>query len=410
MVKIGTLEDMWKYAYIPLLFIAAVFLFLFSVSKIHAQRVLPMQAQDHRPVCPGPAAAGDARCHARVIVDAGGAPKVTVTPAGYGPAQFLGAYNIPATVSATATIAIVDAYNHPNILSDLNTYAKMYGIPQMQSCPVSGGTNTSPCFQKVDQRGGTTYPRTDAGWALEIALDVETAHAICQNCNILLVEADSSAYTNLMAAVDRARLMGAKVISNSYGSNEFSGQSGYDAHFNYPGIAFTFSSGDNGYGVSYPASSPYVTAVGGTTLNLSGNSYVSETAWNGAGSGCSAYETKPSFQTDSGCSMRTVADVSADADPNTGAAVYDSVKYYGRSGWFKVGGTSLAAPIIAATYAVGGVGSSVQANALPYAHTGMLHDVLTGSNGTCGGSYLCTAATGYDGPTGLGSPNGILGF
>lgn len=413
MVKILSFSYIANKLYLAILLILALFIFLGFTKVSHAQRNPNSQAEAHRPVCPGPASPGDTRCHTRVITDQNGTPKVTTLPVGYGPAQFLGAYNLSGTVSTSTTIAIVDAYNHPNILSDLNTYSSTFGIPQMTSCPVSGGTSTSPCFQKVDQRGGTVYPKTNAGWALEIALDVEIAHAVCQNCNILLVEADSNSYTNLMIAVDRARSMGATVISNSYGSNEFSGETSYDSHFNYPGTVFTFSSGDSGYGAEYPASSQYVTAVGGTTLNLSGNSYVSESAWSGAGSGCSSYESKPSFQTDSGCSKRTVADVSADADPNTGAAVYDSVRYFGRSGWFKVGGTSLSSPIIAATYALaGGVSSGTQANSVLYSlgNSTNLHDVLTGSNGSCGGSYLCTANTGYDGPTGLGTPNGMSAF
>lgn len=352
-------------------------------------------------------------CHAHVITDEKGNPKVTNSAYGYGPAQFKGAYNLSGLAPSTQTIAVVDAYNHPNILSDLNYYSRYFGLPTMNSCPVSTGTASSPCFQKVDQRGGGFYPSTNASWALEIALDVEVAHAICQNCNILLVEADSNTYSNLMSAVDRAYTMGANVISNSYGSNEFSGQTSFDYHFNRPGRAITFSSGDSGYGAGYPASSQYVTAVGGTSLLVnSDNSYNSETVWDGAGSGCSSYEDKPSWQTDTGCAKRTVADVSAVADPNTGAAIYSSVRYFGRRGWFKVGGTSLSAPLIAGVYALaGGVGSGVQGNSVPYSqgNSTNLHDILIGVNGSCG-SYLCTGGTGYDGPTGLGTPNGVGGF
>ena len=176
-------------------------------------------------------------------------------------------------------------------------------------------------------------------------------------------------------------------------------------------MPLTFSSGDGGYGVEYPAASQYVTAVGGTTLTLgSGNSYQSESAWADAGSGCSSYEPKPSWQLDSGCSHRTVADVSADADPNTGAAVYDSVAYSGQSGWFQVGGTSLASPLVAAVYALAGNTSSDNYGATPYAHTAQLHDVIGGSNGSCSPAYLCTAVSGFDGPTGLGTPSGIAAF
>lgn len=361
------------------------------------------------PVC-GLELPGFARCHARVTADSHGKPKAYVVPPGYGPAQFLTAYGLSGTTSIKKTIAIVDAYNDPYALSDLNTYSSTFGIPTMKSCPVSTGTPASPCFQKVNQYGGTSYPRTNSGWALEISLDVQTAHAICQNCNILLVEASSASYSNLMASVDRARLMGANVISNSYGSSEFSGETAYDSHFNYLGIAFTFSSGDSGYGAGYPAASRYVTAVGGTSLYInSDNSYNSESAWSGAGSGCSTYEAKPSFQTDNLCANRTVADVSADADPNTGAAVYDSVPYYGYVGWFQVGGTSLSSPLIAGVYALAGT----YGNSLPYSqfnYATNLHDVTSGANGSCGGTYLCTALSGYDGPTGLGTPNGTGAF
>ena len=182
------------------------------------------------------------------------------------------------------------------------------------------------------------------------------------------------------------------------------------SYFNHPGVVITVSSGDDGYGVEYPASSPNVVAVGGTSLTVtsgpSGYTWGGETAWTGTGSGCSLYETKPMWQTDSaGCSKRTVVDVSADADPNTGAAVYAT---YGYSGWVQVGGTSLASPLIAAVYALSGNTSNGNA---PYgAPAGSLHDVMTGSNGSCGGSYLCTAGGGYDGPTGLGTPNGLVGF
>ncbi len=350
-------------------------------------------------------------CHSHVVTNEKGKPDVTFSPHGLGPAQFTGAYGVSGITSTNQTIAIVDAYDHPYAFQDLNTYSNYFGLQTMASCPVTQGTTSRPCFQKVNQNGQSFYPQRNSGWALEIALNIEAAHAMCQNCNILLVEASSASYNNLMAAVDRAVTMGAKVVSNSYGSNEFSGETTYDPHFNKPGVAFTFSSGDSGYGASYPAASRYVTAVGGTTLFVdSNNSYVGETVWNGAGSGCSAYESKPSWQTDTGCSKRTIADVSADADPNTGAAVYDSYPYQGFKGWFQVGGTSLAAPIVAATYALAGIPSGVMANSLPYSNSTGLHDIISGTNGSCGGTYLCTGLTGYDGPTGLGSPNGLLAF
>jgi subtilase family serine protease len=371
----------------------------------------------HMDVC-GAAAAGEARCNARVITDDKGTPLATpdvsaqvtpkVLPAGYGPAQFHAAYHLPTTAAGTPTIGIVDAYNDPNIENDLATYSAMYGLP---SCTTANG-----CFKKVSQTGSTRYPSSNAGWSLEMALDVEVAHATCQNCKILLVEASSNSFSNLLAAEDYATAH-ATVVSNSWGGGEFSQETlaAYDGHFNRPGVPITVSAGDSGYGVEYPAASRYVTAVGGTSLffNTTTGSYT-ESTWSGTGSGCSAYESKPAQQTDAGCAHRTVADVSADADPNTGAAVYDSVRYYGMSGWFEVGGTSLASPLVAATYALSGnVGSNTLAsNAIPYlpGSASYLNDITSGSNGSCSIPYLCTAGLGYDGPTGLGTPNGIGAF
>lgn len=362
-------------------------------------------AAGHKPVCPGPAAPDTGRCHSHVTTDQNGNPNASTSPSGYGPAQFQTAYSLPsATAGGGQTIAIVDAYDDPNIESDLGVYSSTYGLPP---CTTANG-----CFKKVDQRGGTTYPTKNAGWALEISLDVEIAHAICPNCKILLVEADSNSFANLIAAEDYAKAH-ANVVSNSWGGSEFSSEttSSYDGHFSVPtGKPITFSSGDSGYGVEYPAASQYVTAVGGTTLTLnSNNTWKTETVWSGAGSGCSAYEPKPSWQTDTGCARRTVADVAADADPNTGAAVYDTVRYQGRSGWFQVGGTSLASPIIASVYALAGNASSTIDGSYPYSKTNSLHDVTSGSNGSCG-TYLCKGQTGYDGPTGNGTPNGTNAF
>jgi len=266
------------------------------------------------------------------------------------------------------------------------------------------------------------YPPADSGWATEISLDLDMASAVCPSCKILLVEATSNANTDLYAAVDTAARLGATVISNSYGGGESSTQivSG-DPHFNHPGIPITVSSGDSGYGVEYPAASQYVTAVGGTTLKRASTARGwTETVWSGAGSGCSKYDPKPSWQHDSGCAKRTVADVSAVADPNTGVAVYDTFSdaFGGANGWIVVGGTSVSAPVIAGVFALAGNGVSINAG-YPYAHTSALFDVTSGSNGggllgLLGGcrspNYLCTGGPGYDGPTGLGTPNGTGAF
>jgi subtilase family serine protease len=360
------------------------------------------------PVCPGPSAPGDARCHSLVVVDAGGTPAATATPRGYGPADLYSAYNLGtlATGSTWAwnfqTIAIVDAFDDPNAESDMNLYRSQFGLPP---CTTANG-----CFRKIDQNGGTKYPRANCGWAQEISLDLDMASAICPQCKILLVEASSNSFANLGAAVNQAFAQGATAISNSYGGAESSTELSSAGFYDHPGAVITASSGDAGYGVQVPAAYNTVTAVGGTSLSRASNSRGwSETAWSGAGSGCSAYVSKPSWQTDAGCGRRSVADVAAVADPSTGVAVYDSFKCQNVSGWLVFGGTSVSAPVIASVYALAGNAQSATAESA-YAHTGALYDVTSGSNGTCGGSYLCTATAGYDGPTGNGTPNGTTAF
>ena len=256
--------------------------------------------------------------------------------------------------------------------------------------------------------GGTKYPKANNGWNVEAALDLQMASAMCPSCSIVLVEANNSSSANLAAAVNTAAGLGGVVaISNSYGGSE-SGSATLESSYNHPGIAITVSTGDNGYGVQFPASSPHVTAVGGTSLKRSSTPRGwTETAWSGAGSGCSTVYGKPAWQTDSGCGMRSLADVSAVADPATGVAIYAPSRR-GGSKWTVVGGTSAAAPLIAGIYATNGHGANYGAD--PYAHIGALFDVTSGSNGSCGGSYLCTAGPGYDGPTGLGTPNGGSAF
>jgi subtilase family serine protease len=354
----------------------------------------------------GSAAPGFARCFAKVVTmttAAGTVSPLATTPIGYVPADLQSAYKLSTASGLGQTIAIVDAFDDPNAESDLTQYRAQFGLPP---CTTANG-----CFRKVNQNGGTTPPASDVGWAEEISLDLDMVSAICPNCSILLVEATTNSFANLAAAVDRAALMGAQAISNSYGGSE-TGSSSTEVHYNHPGHAITASSGDSGFGVSFPASSPHVTAVGGTTLTRSTNARGwTESAWSGAGSGCSRVYAKPAWQTDTGCSARTVADVSAVANPSTGVAVFDT---FGVSGgpWFQFGGTSVSAPIIAAVYGLAGNGATVNYGSFPYAHTGSLFDVVGGSNGHCKRSvqYLCTAVTGYDGPTGLGTPNGSGAF
>jgi len=299
-------------------------------------------------------------------------------------------------------------YNDPNAASDLATYRSNFGLPP---CTVANG-----CFKQENQNGSTTsLPANNAGWSSEEMLDIEMVSAICPNCHITLVEATSPTTANLGTAVNTAVAQGAVAVSNSYGGSESSSDTSYDtSYYKHPGVAIVASSGDGGYGVEYPAASQYVTAVGGTSLSRASNARGwTESVWStssteGAGSGCSAYDPKPSFQTDSGCSKRTVADVSAVADPATGVAVYDS---YGSGGWTVFGGTSVASPIIGAMYALANSATpGTYPNSYPYAATSALYDVTTGKTATCSPAYLCTAEVGYDGPTGLGTPNGVAAF
>ncbi len=325
-------------------------------------------------------------------------------PSGFGPADLRSAYNLTAAGSASATVAIVDSNDDPNAESDLASYRSTYGLPP---CTTANG-----CFKKVNENGQTSpLPSADSGWAGEISLDVDMVSAICPNCHILLVEANQPSMADLGTAVNTAVSMGAKYVSNSYGGGEDGSEPSSDSsYFHHPGVAITASTGDNGYGISYPASSQYVTAVGGTSLtrNSSARGW-GETAWSGAGSGCSGYVTKPAFQNvTTACSKRAVADVSAVADPQTGVAVYQT---YGGSGWAVYGGTSASAPIIASVYALAGTpGASDTPAAYPYSHTGNLNDVTSGSNGSCSSSVQCKAGPGWDGPTGLGTPNGTAAF
>jgi hypothetical protein len=322
-----------------------------------------------------------------------------VTPAGFGPGDLQSAYSVASAAASSGgnrTVAIVDAYDDPNAASDLANYRSTYGLP-----PCGPG-----CFTKVNQSGGTSYPSGDAGWGEEISLDLDMVSAICPNCKIILVEASSSTLASLGTAVNEAAKLGATQISNSYGGGESGSENSYStSYFNHPGVDIMVSSGDGGFGVEYPAASQYVTAVGGTSLSRASNTRGwSESAWSGAGSGCSAYAPKPTWQLDTGCPRRMVADVSAVADPNTGVAVYDT---YGEKGWMVFGGTSVASPVVASIYALaGGRSPGSTFGSYAYGNIGQYNDVTSGSNGSCSGTYQCTGRVGYDGPTGIGTPNG----
>ncbi len=342
----------------------------------------------------------------------------TTSPTGLTPAQIRHAYGFDqlTTCSFTGTwgssslcgygqvIAIVDAFDDPNIESDLNTFSNQFGLP---ACTTANG-----CFVKAMPQG---LPHTDQGWALEISLDVEWVHAIAPGAQILLVEAKSNSFSNLLHAVDyAAQQSGVHQVSMSWGGSEFSSESSYDSHFQVSGVSFFASSGDNS-AILWPAVSPYVVGVGGTTLNVdSSGSVQSETAWSGSGGGISSYEAQPPYQTNYGIQsngLRGVPDISYDAYPSTGVPVYDSFGYQGSSGWFQVGGTSVGAPQWAALVAIANRARSSPISSTAYGTNTLLYNAATGTSyilnyrditSGCNG-FFC-AGPGYDFVTGLGSP------
>lgn len=346
-------------------------------------------------------------------------PQLNVSPAvtnntisGFTPTQIRHAYGFDQVTfgsvignGAGQTIAIVDAYGDPNIANDLHVFDTAFGLPD-------------PTFTKVSQTGSTKYPSTNAGWALETALDVEWAHAIAPGAKILLVEAGNSSLSNLLTAVDFARKQaGVSVVSMSWGASEFSSETSYDSHFTTPNghapVTFVASSGDTGALPIWPAVSTNVLSVGGTSLYLnSDNTWKSESAWSGSGGGYSTYEKEATWQTGVQTSgKRSSPDVAYDANPNTGFAVYDSVTYNSQSGWFQVGGTSAGAPQWAALVAIADQGRALsglstlgktQMDVYSLA-TSDFHDVTTGSSSSSSGSFAAKA--GYDLVTGLGTPS-----
>jgi len=336
-------------------------------------------------------------------------------PSGLSPTQLSTAYGFQA-ISAQGegqVIAIVDAFDDPRIESDLAVFNRQFGLP---SCTTSNG-----CFKKI--YAANKKPPKNAGWCGEIALDVEWAHAMAPKAKIILVEAASDSTADLYTAVKVAVDKGATVVSMSWGGSEFEDQRSYDTIFNNSKVTFLASSGDNGDGVQYPAASPYVLAVGGTTLTVdSVGNYQGETAWSGSGGGVSAIEAWPESQMSlpipQSNNMRGVPDVAYNADPETGFSVYNSVPGLQGAGWQVVGGTSAGAPQWAAIVAVAnsswGKNAGAEFSSLLYlaanSETGnynnFFNDITSGINGDC--SYYCNAQVGYDYVTGLGSP--IVGY
>jgi subtilase family serine protease len=388
--------------------------------KLHIQDRYGIVFHPYASVCRGHARKS-ANCAAKIVTDDSGTP-LTFDPAkqdlpGYSPKELRAAYGVSGVATGQPILGIVDAYADPSALDDLKAYSKQFNLPVLAKCKTDIASSPVPCLQIVNQKGGNKLPTTvDVGWMAEQSLDLDASHALCENCSILLVEADSNQYGDLLPSENTAANLGANSISNSWGNTEASWEGLNDTnYFTHPGVAMTAATGDNGYagGVWWPASSPDVVAAGGTSLFLSknGKKYSSEVAWAGAGSGCSAYEARPSWQPIlSGCpNNRTVSDISMDADPNTGITIYDSNGCTDKSCWYEEGGTSLSAPMVAALYALAGPLGDDHAPADLYTNVSKQnsHDIVSGSTGTCAFAYLCNAVAGYDGPTGLGSPKGL---
>jgi N-acetylneuraminic acid mutarotase len=348
-----------------------------------------------------------ARCYALIHTDASG--KATPNdaappPTALGPAQIQSAYNLPASGQGQ-TVAVVDAFGYSTAEADLAVFRSQYGLPP---CTTANG-----CFKKVDQNGGTNYPADDSGWALESALDMDAISSACPACNILLVEGNDNGFDNLGIAVNTAVTLGAKFVSNSYGvAGEMPNEQSFDHYYDHPGVAVTASTGDIGNVSNWPAADPNVIAVAGTSLSQDSSPRGwHESAWNAGGSGCSPYEPRPDYQQNinTNCpNNRAQGDISADADPNTGLAVYDSIPSQFGVDWLQIGGTSLSSPLMASMYALAGTPvPGTYPVTYPYqAPSSALNDVTEGSNGSCG-NVLCTAGPGWDGPTGLGTPNGV---
>jgi subtilase family serine protease len=339
-------------------------------------------------------------------------PNAIPAGVGYGPTQLQSAYNLTSASAADGsgrTVALVDAFDDPSAASDLATYRSAAGLPAANFTKVNQNGQTSPLPAEA--------PASD-DWTLEESLDLDMVSSICPLCSIVLVEANDDTSNGLYVAENTAAGM-AGYISNSWGGAEASSDLTLDSqNFNHPGDVITASAGDSDYGVIYPATSPNVVSVGGTSLSTASNSRGwTESVWNttpgseGTGSGCSAFEPEPSWQSalglPAGCSNRIDNDTSADADPNTGVAVYDTSN--GDGGWNEVGGTSASSPMVAAMYALAGNPGNTPADDI-YTHTSNFFDVTSGNDGSCSPAYLCTAGVGYDGPTGIGTPDGIAGL
>lgn len=356
---------------------------------------------------------GRFRCHARLRTEHGRRiHQRAAQPFGLGPADLKAAYNLVTDRTATAkpTVAIVDAYGYKDLESDLGVYRSTYGLPPC--------TQANGCLKIVNQNGQTAplppNPPADDDWTIETALDIDMVSAACPLCNILVVQADDNFGDGLFQAQNAAAILGAAVISNSWGGPESpmttpTELAMMESFFAHPDIGIFVSAGDDGYndggdGPDYPGTSSHVIAVGGTKLLKDPTSPRgwTETAWSNGGSACSLAVPKPAYQTASPCAFKATTDIAAVGDPATGLSVYNAAN----TGWISVGGTSASAPFVAGIFAATGNGGETS-GAFIAAQAKKLYDVTAGNNGDCGAStLLCNAAAGWDGPTGYGTPDG----
>jgi subtilase family serine protease len=308
--------------------------------------------------------------------------------------------------NGSGIIAIVDAYHYPSALNDFNVFSSQFGLPKETSTNALSSSNQ--VFQVV--YASNKQPRADAGWAQEAALDIEWAHAMAPNAKIVLVEANTNSFADLLKAVDVATQMGAKQVSMSWGGSEFSSEASYDFHFRQDVTTLYFaSSGDTGGVTIYPSASPNVVAVGGTSVQTdSAGSWTGESGWSGSGGGPSKYESAPGYQSVLGGAKRQIPDISTDADPYTGVSVYDSTKYQGISGWLVFGGTSVSSPTVAGIVNLAGHSWTNTSTLLSFIYAGLggsnYRDIIGGK----AGSYDCIS--GWDYVTGVGAPNGLNGL
>jgi len=345
-------------------------------------------------------------CKSHVRVDVHNRIKPFAVPSGFGPADLAAAYHLNPAITSTATIAIVDAFDYPNAESDLATYRSTFGLPP---CTVASG-----CLTIFNPTHAGNQPAGD-DWNLEAALDLDMASAACPTCKLVLVEATNDTGNDLFSEQNNAAaLAGVVSISNSWGTSGSSTDPASDTQFfTHTQAVNTFvssgDSGNTGRTGDYPSTSSHVIAVGGTHLVKSTTAArgFTETVWSGAGSTCSRFIAEPAFQKgtvpSTACSNRAASDISAVADPNTGVAVFNK----NDGGFIVVGGTSASSPFVAGVFARYGISGASHDASFVYSHKTALFDITSGSNGSCR-SALCKAAAGWDGPTGLGTPNGDL--